>query len=209
MAPSKLKPHHHVRITDENRLDLQVWKKFLDNPAVYCRPFIDFQPYSAVEIDMYSDASRNFEKGFGAYCGPHWCYGQWNLQFMQKYKPSIQYLELFGVTVAVINWIHKFKNRRIYLFCDNQSVVQMINNSSSRCKNCMVLIRLITLQGLLNNTRIFAKYVHTLKNDKADALSRLQLTRFWKACNQNGDQMDQEMTAIPQEIWPMEKIWLK
>ena len=84
---------------------------------------------------MYSDASRHFEKGFGAYCGSHWTYGQWNLQFMQEKEPSIQYLELFGVLVAVENWLHLFKNKRIALFCDNQSVVQMINSSSSRCKN--------------------------------------------------------------------------
>ena len=209
MAPSKLKPHHHVRVSRENKLDLEVWLKFLVHPQVYCRPFMDFQPYSAVDIDMYSDASRNFNKGFGAYCCSHWCYGQWDAMFMDKYEPSIQYLELFGVTVAVTNWIHLFQNKRIYLFCDNQSVVQMINSSSARYKNCMVLIRLITLAGLQNNTRIFAKYVPTLKNDKADALSRLQLKRFWKICDTNGDKMDVNETAIPEHLWPLQKIWLQ
>ena len=86
------------------------------------------------------------------------------------------------MTVAVVNWIHNFKNKRILLFCDNQSVVQMINKSSSRCKKCMVLIRMITLQGLINNVRIFAKYVPIWANDKADALSRMDLDRFWRVC---------------------------
>ena len=54
----------------------------------------------------------------------------------------------------------------------------MINNSSAKCKNCMVLIRMIVLEGLVCNTRVFAKYVRSKDNDKADALSRLQWTRF-------------------------------
>ena len=79
MAPSKLKPHHHIRISQENRVDLEVWQIFLSNLAIYCRPFMDFQPHTAEEIDMYSDASRHFEKGFGAYCGSHWWF--WPMGF--------------------------------------------------------------------------------------------------------------------------------
>ena len=208
LTPTKLKPHHHVRITQENRLDLKVWKQFLQSPEVYCRPFIDYTSLSALDIDMYSDASRHFEKGFGAFCGSHWCYGQWDSQFMESHEPSIQYLELFGVTVAVVNWLRLFKNKRICLFCDNQSVVQMINNSSARCKNCMFLTRIITLASLENNTRVQAKYVPTFENDKADALSRLQLPRFWRVCKENGDVMDEQQTAIPDHLWPLEKIWI-
>ena len=132
---------------------------------------MDFRNFSAEDIDMYSDASKNSEFGFGAYCRDEWCYGKWDKQFLEAVDPSIQYLELFAVTVAVVNWIHNFKNKRILLFCYNQSVVQMINKSSSRCKKCMVLIRMITLQGLINNVKIFAKYVPIWANDKADALS--------------------------------------
>ena len=50
---------------------------------------------------------------------------------LKKFKPSIEYLELYAVTAAVLTWIHQFKNRRIILFCDNQSVVDMINLTST------------------------------------------------------------------------------
>ena len=171
-------------------------------PLNYRKPNEGYTEYTAV--DMYSDASRHFEKGFGAYCGKHWCYGQWDTTFTEANKPSIQYLELFGVAVAVTNWLHLFKNKRIYLFCDNQSVIKMINNSSARCKNCMVLIRMITLHSLQNNTRVFAKYVPTLKNDKADALSRLDLARFWRM---GGHAMNSLPSKIHPELWPMDKVW--
>ena len=82
----KLKPHHHIRITQENRMDLQVWQQFLNIPEVFCRPFMDPTLLSAFEIDMYSDASRNFELGFGAYCEKQWTIGQWDKSFMEKYE---------------------------------------------------------------------------------------------------------------------------
>ena len=48
----------------------------------------------------------------------------------------------------------------------------MIRNSSSSCKNCMVLIRLIVLECLTWNVRLFCKHVRTEDNYFADALSR-------------------------------------
>ena len=72
-------------------------------------------------------------------------------------KPSIEYLELYGVAVAVRLWLKKFKNSNIVLFCDNEAVVHMINNSAAKCKNCMALIRIIVLEGMIRNTRIFCQ----------------------------------------------------
>ena len=65
-----LKPHHHIRITEEMRLDLLVWWEFLHNPAIFVRSFADFDSQrQAVDIELFSDASRNFELGMGAICG--------------------------------------------------------------------------------------------------------------------------------------------
>ena len=157
----QLKQHHHLKITQEHKLDLETWRFFLTQPDIFYRQFIQPQVHTAQELDMYSDALRNFKLGFGAYCGPEWTFGQWDEEFCQKYEPSIEYLELFGVAVAVINWLKLFKNMKIVLFCDNQAVVNMINNASSKCKNCMVLIRMIVLEGLVCNTGVFAKYVRS------------------------------------------------
>ena len=122
---------------------------------VFSRPFIDFTTRQATEIELFSDASRNFSLGFGGYCGKSWMYAKWS-EAVTELEPSIEYLELFAVTAVVLAWLGRFKNMRICLFCDNMSVVQMINNMSSSCKNCMILIRIITLEGLKQNTRIFA-----------------------------------------------------
>ena len=198
-----LKPHHHIRISEENRLDLLVWKNLLENPLSHYGPFMDYSCIEASVLDMYSDASRNYKLGFGAYCSTEWTFGQCENDFCNKVKPSIEYLELFGVLVGVLNWIKFFKNRRIILFCDKESVVHMINKSTSNCKNCMVLIRLLVAEGINSNVRIFARHVGTKENGKADALSRLDWNRFWKL----GGNMNSQPTPIPDHIWPFSKIW--
>ena len=203
-STSNLKQHHHVKITKENKLDLGIWKLFLSQPIAYSRAFIQQDIQTAEILDMYSDASRNFKLGFGAHCGPEWSFGQWDEQICNIKQPSIEYLELFAVLVGVLNWLILFCNRRIVLFCDNEAVVHMINNSTSKCKNCMVLIRHLVLEGLYCNTRVYAKYVRTKENCKADALSRLQWERFSKLAKD----MNPHPTSIPCSIWPMEKIWL-
>ena len=166
-----MKPHYHIKVNGEMKADLQIWKIFLQHPSVFCRPFMDYsKTFKASEIDMYSDATRNFQLGCGGYCGSSWFCQKWD-PFVKKVNPSIGYLELYAVTVAVLLWIHRFKNQKIQLFCDNKSAVDMINASSSKCRNCMVLIRLITLEGLKNNVRIFVKHVKSENNEISDALS--------------------------------------
>ena len=167
---------------------------------------MDVEDIEADTLDMYSDASRNFKLGFGAYCGSEWTYGQWDFDFMTRFEPSIEYLELYAVTVGVLNWIKLFQNRRIVLFCDNEAVVHMINSTTSSCKNCMVLLRIMILEGLIQNVRVYARHVGTKANGKADALSRMDLHRFWRL--ENG-QMSDHPTKIPAAIWPISKIWLQ
>ena len=60
------------------------------------------------------------------------------------------------------------------IFCDNEAVINMVNNNSSTCKNCMVLIHFIVLQCLIHNVKLSAKYVDTKTNEIADSLSRFQ-----------------------------------
>ena len=205
LVSSKLKPHHHVRISAETRMDLETWKIFLEHPTVFCRPFMEFGRIFADDIDMYSDASRNFRLGCGALCNENWTYVQWDENFMRKCQPSIAYLELYGIAIAVLKWIKHFKNRRVYLFTDNKTARDIINSNSSKCKNCMVLMRLIILESLVWNVRVYAKYVKSKDNELTDALSRMDFQRFRRV----GPHMNIKPDKIPDKLWPMEKIWMK
>ena len=204
---NNLKPHHHVRISAENKADLSLWQEFLRNPAVFCRPFLDSKEFNSLDIGMFSDASRNFKLGFRVLCGEDWTFGQWCNEFMTKYEPSIEYLELFAVTVAIIKWIKWFPNKRILLYYDNESVVWMINKTTSKCRYCMVLLQMIVLEALKQNVRIKAAHVRSEDNGRADALSRLDLARFWRLSAEYNT--NEKPSEIPDSLWPLDKIWLR
>ena len=201
-----LKPHHHVKVKSENKLDLKMWKEFLGAPQVFCRPFIDFVDEHVQQVQIYSDASGNFLLGFGGWCmeKQEWFQSHWDVAFMRKHRPSIEYLELFAVTTAVLLWIGSFNCRRLYVYCDNESVCNMLNNSSSTCKFCMILIRIITLKSLLHNVRVFGKHIRTEDNGIADSLSRFQMKKFKKLAPCIALLPEVE---IPEQIWPMSKVW--
>ena len=120
-------------------------------------------------------------------------------------QPSIQYLELFAQVAGVLAWGYHFANHKVVIHCDNNSVVAMINNTSSSCKNCMILLRILTHHCLVINLKIFAKHIETQKNGISDSLSRFQANRFERLTK--GLNLDHHSTPIPTEIWPAMDIW--
>ena len=204
-----MKKHHHIKLTREMKMDLELWKVFLDHPSVYARSFLDLNNIlTSEDVDFYTDASANPNLGCGGISGTNWYILQWNEKFINKHKPSINYLELYALTVAIYLWVGKFKNKRIHIFCDNMSVVQMVNKSSSKCKNCMVLIRLIVLKSITNNVKISVKHVAGKSNIFADWLSRLEYKKFRQHSRSISRKFDSKPMEIPQDLWPMEKLWL-
>ena len=201
-----LKPHHHIRINKEMQLDLEIWEQFVKDQTVYCRPFMDFSKlYGAEKIQFYTDASKNYQLGFGGFCQKSWMFQRWGKQIL-RIDPSIGYLELYAVVAGLLLWVHRFENKKIVVFCDNLGAVHMINSNSSNCKNCMVLIRIMVLQCLKHNCRVYAEHVSTEKNEIADSLSRLQFKRFKKLTRKLN--FEREPTPIPECIWPLNKIWM-
>ena len=205
----EMKAHHHIAVDRDLKNDLKVWKSFLTHPNLFSRNFLELKPLeNSTEVSLYSDASANPELGCGGISDSNWFILQWKAKFIRKHKPSINYLELYAVTIGIFNWIHKYKNKRIILFCDNMSVVQMINNNSSKCKNCMTLIRFIVLKEMTFNVKISAKHVPGIQNNFSDLLSRMRYDQFRKLARKQKLKFNNEPTKIPDELWPMEKIWI-
>ena len=145
-----LKPYHHIRLDGEFKADCKTWEQFLTTTdRSICQPFIDLSIKEMADVlNFYTDAAKGETLGFGGVFNKHWIVGQWPENFIAEKDPSIEFLELFGVVTAVIAWAQELQNRRIVLFCDNQSVVAMINNSSSKCQKCMILIRILTFHSM-------------------------------------------------------------
>ena len=200
-----LKPRHHVGIKPETVMDLTLWLQFLNSQQFYNRPFTDFsKTLTARDIQFYTDSSGKI--GCGGYCGTAWFAAQWDKQFLRENNPSIEYLELYAVAVGVLNWLGNYPNSSICLYCDNRSVVDMLNSTSSSCSNCMILIRLIVLEGLRCNTKITARHVVGRDNLIADCLSRAKFRELQHIAKFRT--FEKWSTPLPQTIWPVQKIWL-
>ena len=162
------------------------------------RPFIDLysegEKKDAQVLKFTSDPSKNGDLGFGAWFEKHQTYAQWPKGFIAQHDPSIEYLELYALTIAVYTWSKQLSNRRVTIFCDNEAVVHMVNNYASSCANCMVLIRLLVLRTLEMNFRIFVRHIKTQDNEISDSLSRLQWCRFQKLAKLN------ELRPVPEKI---------
>ena len=82
------------------------------------------------------------------------------------------------VFTAVTIWGSELCNKQILIYCDNETVVTVIN--SGKCKNnrIMDVVRGIFFVCARNNISLFAEHVRGVENEMADALSRLQEERF-------------------------------
>ena len=157
-------------------------------------------------INFYTDAYGATDKGFGCIFDNDWAYAMWEENFITKFKPSIEFLELYVMVVTIELWAERLSNRRVVIFCDNQSVVGMINKSSLPCYDCMNLIWKIVLTSLRHNVCFFAHYVNTKDNTLADALSRNRLDIFWKHAQASVNPIQ---TPLPSNMWPVSKFLLE
>ena len=136
-----LKQYHHVYLNQSFLQDCRVWLQFLERvngqPNQLCRPFVDFSDIPQYQkLFFYSDASKNSRLGMGAVFNNNWIVAKWGSQFIQNCDPSIEFLELFALTAAVLTWSSKFPclhNSRVTIFCDNEAVMHMVNNMASSC----------------------------------------------------------------------------
>ena len=67
-----LKQYHHVSLSKDMILDLQMWDLFLKSPACFSRPFLDFDNcIEARQMDWYTDSAKSLTKGFGGHYHTH------------------------------------------------------------------------------------------------------------------------------------------
>lgn len=205
-----LKQHHHVRVGTEIKEDLNMWLSLLKMGQTVCRPFMDFSKVlMADELYFYTDASLAADKGIGGVFKSSYFFGQYPEGFIQNSNPSIEFCELLAVAVGIQLYGGLLQNRRVIIFCDNQSVVEMINQSSTKSPSCMQLIRHITFLTIQWNNRFFCRHVAGLKNREADLLSRMKIGKFKREAKLNNRRIDPNPTPLPDQLWPVPKTWFQ
>ena len=156
--------HHHISLTKGFVSDCKVWESFLTSAAtnqrLLCHPFIDLNEIVQVEcLNFTTDASAKSSLGMGGIFNNRWIVMKWGEHFINSVKPSIKFLELYALTAGILTWSKLLQNCCIMIKCDNQAVMHMVNNLTSKCPQCMKLIKLLTLDGIVSNRRVFVVYV--------------------------------------------------
>ena len=88
------------------------------------------------------------------------------------------YKELFPIVLACHVWGPSWSNMRIKFWCDNQSVVHIIQSGTSKDDQIMPLVRALCLVTARFNFRICAAHAPGKTNRLADALSRFNLVNL-------------------------------
>ena len=168
---------HHIRLNKEFSRDVIMWKAFLDkwNGRSF---FLDSWVTSAPDLQLYTDAASTV--GFGGYFNGKWFQGRWpsHLLLDKRLGISIEWQELFPIVVACALWYPHFSGKRLQFWCDNISVVAIINSGHSKAPRVMDLVRFLVLISMKHNFLVRARHVPGAKNAIADALSRFQVQRF-------------------------------
>ena len=183
------KPFHHRRLNSEAKADLKAWQIFLDNfngKAIFPTGIT----HSSSSLHLFTDAS---DLGFGCIFGRKWFFGQFSSDWLQFH---IAVREFLPIVISLEIWCHQFHNSTVVLHCDNNTVVHVINKTTSKDPNLMILMRRLMLLSLQHNIHFVAKHVPGVNNSAADMLSRLQVKEF----RARFPHMEHEPTQVPLKL---------
>ena len=120
-----------------------------------------------------SDASGGW--GCGAWHGSHWFQHKWSSE-EAIYDISVK--ELTPVVVSAAVWGSGWVGKSVTCYSDNQAVVAVLNKRSCRDKFLMHLLRCLFYFEVRYQFVVRAEHIAGSCNDKADDLSRNNLSAF-------------------------------
>lgn len=170
-------PYHFVKLNAGFYKDLAMWEVFLKHWNGI-NLFLESEQTHSPTLQLYTDAAGSI--GFGGYLAGQWFQGRWLPEQKLDCNTgiSIVWQELYPIYLACRLWGSQWTSKRIVFFCDNESVVQILNQKTSKSPKIMDLLRPIVLCTLQNNFTFTSKHVRGLDNGIADSLSRFQMDRF-------------------------------
>ena len=163
--------HFTTRLSKAAQKDIDWWLQYI-TLWNYKSVFYDNCWIDSVDLNFKTDASST---GFGAVLGNHWLAGTFSDKQRQS---SIEWKELFAVTVALKTWSHLLVGKRIIIHCDNMSMVQAVNKGASKINSLMDLIRTLVMIAALKNFEYKLVHIQGKLNFEADLLSRQKIAEF-------------------------------
>ena len=172
LSCSVSKLHHHIRITNEARLDLLWWSDFLPSWSGTSM-ILESKWTLSSAMQLFTDASGS--KGWGAFWSNHWLESEWS---PEQSVQDIVWKELYAIVSTVNTSGHLLSRWKILFHHDNSTVVDIWQKGSTHCKEIMALVHLLYFCAAHYNIHIMITHMAGINNNIADAISRLQMERF-------------------------------
>jgi len=190
------KPHHFIRVSVGMKEDIIMWLRFLDQFNGTCK-FSKVVWQTNVELNLFTDSSGNHDLGSAVYFVHHWAYFSWPADWLDKnVMRELTFLELVPVVMAVFMFKKDLQDKQIIFHTDNEALVSVLNNRTSKSKNVMQLVRPLVLETMLFNIQWKSLHIRGRNNCIADAISRRQWVKF-KILDPQADAFP---TQIPQDF---------
>ena len=178
-----------IDINLEAREDILWWYRFVrqwNGVEFFTRVFTTSQ-----DLQLYTDASGI---GLGGVFRNAW----FSISLPTKFRDfHINVLELLAVVAAVFAWGPQLQDSAIKFFTDNMCIVQVWSRGSSKDHHILALLRALFFFCATKNIHLQFFHVPGKHNTYADALSRLQVTKF----RQLHPHANTDPSPVPGNVW--------
>ena len=130
----------------------------------------------------------------GGVFGHKWFSVQWPEGFE---KWHINILEMIAVTTGVLTWFKRDYNKKVLIYSDNKTIVDIWFSGSTPNVQLMSIIRYLFYFLAKHDIEVTLQHVFGYNNTAADLLSRLQVQDFAARY----PLAEKQMSPIPTDIW--------
>ena len=162
---------HFIRLSRCARSDIEWWH-------MYSKGWNGVSMMSVVEkinpkVSLTTDASGSW--GCGGFSSNQWFSLKWSANAVSLH---ITVKELLPITIAAGLWGPQWRGQSVQVWCDNEAVVAIINQGTSRDLEAMHLVRCLAFIMAKCEFFLFATHIKGQHNKIADALSRNNMSLF-------------------------------
>ena len=111
-------------------------------------------------------------------CGGFWQGKYFHTAFPQNFQNDhfhITILEMFAVIICLKLWRCNFKGKKIQMFCDNQSICQVVNSGKAKDEVLQDCLREIAFLAAVHEFQIKMVHLESKENRISDCHSRWDL----------------------------------
>ena len=169
--------HKQVQIPNFVKKDITWWYRFL--PIYNGVSLMLYEEWCEPDEICSSDSSLQG-------CGGFWQGKYFHTAFPQNFHNDhfhITILEMFAVIICLKLWGCNFKGKKIQMFCDNQSICQVVNSDKAKDEVLQDCLREIAFLAAVHEFQIKMVHLESKENRISDCLSRWDLDYSYRVKN--------------------------